>query len=791
MLLASPVPVIDGQCRDEYPDGEVVALPYAGVAHVALLRFKHDASYLYVCSDTLLQSASDTEFVSVLFDPNHSGGSSVATGDVRFDLLRSGVRRAFHGNIAGGFDSDPGLNGAWQGATRASGARGFTVEFRIPVTSIGGTVPGTTSGFFARHNSSALVIGSGVPWPVSASRAVPATWGDLIWGPSELGAARLDVAMISQGLSGPPPIPPLSAIQRTRATPELVAGKRTLIRTQLWGEGVVTGAECVVERADGVHVASVPAESTAPDDAGRSLLNSAPRGILGPSDAAYDCWIRGPSVAREGIYRFAIVLSIRGRPTRQRIDLAPSLGPRIIFTDTRDLKVLFWTWELPPTTPNYQPWTLTRYRQARLELLDLQRVFPLRDGVGPAASRASDPREAGLRYVFTLPAQCPDPPSCASVYALSQQALARSNDLRRVTPGADVLDFAQALQLGTGNGGQAQIRRSSCAMAVSIDATNPGAQAWAMGQEIAHCFGAVSPSSPNTNVAAGDPAHSMNYIVPVALGQLAVNTRSRQTIASPFSLMFAFNIPPDPTDRDMMMEVFEWKTLYGGLLRYGSAAVTSARRASAAGGDRTKDKKSATRSVIELLGVLRENDAQVSYSAHLAGRSLSVTPKNPNGDLALRFRTKDGRRLHKLRFDLRGETTHSHSGLSQQSFFLRASVPRGSSDVSVLVGDRLAETIHFSRRAPTISAVSIRGGRHGQRVSWRAHDDDSKQLRYALLLRLGSRTPELLISGLRQKSYVLRTDLLPTTTSARVIVEASDGFNIARRTKSLVISKRP
>src|SRR5439155_2253371 len=196
----------------------------------------------------------------------------------------------------------------------------------------------------------------------------PSTWADLWWGvfPTASGPGEpfVDVTRVTQGLE----------FDTTAAVAyDLVAGKDTLIRTQLATRGppaAVSSASCVIRRTGGAEF-RIPALGVP-----TARVNPYPVFFFN-GNPVFDCWIPGAQLAIPGRYTVSLEVSVVGRASPDTLFIDDPL-----FRPSRDVRLLVVPGQRLDTDTDVREWGDDLARLVHDVMVELQRLLPIRQGSG-------------------------------------------------------------------------------------------------------------------------------------------------------------------------------------------------------------------------------------------------------------------------------------------------------------------------------------------------------------------------------------------------------------------------
>ena len=617
---------------------------------------------------------------------------------------------------------------------------------------------------------------------------------------------------------------------------DLVAGKDTLVRVRLASDpGDATrplaSAACEVVQLTrvrssspfgSVDLGSVPATVGSVKGEVRELLPSTvvdPRLVPGPGAPArhwqVDCWIPGALVHPGGDYLFRLTTRGQGQKSQTQV-----LGTRT-FQDAADLRVLVFRWLWPntdlgnseahpwsfgnwggtctadkpgytaaaciakDTDPIYRPWD-AGYTSAVTDMLgEMQRMWPLRAGVGSfdwAGDTPHDSSTPGMRVAFSSIAGCDRP--LASVGGLRYVQCDGRVDAYFFQQLANVLLTAADAADGRhrdrfdihvqvvpnsreSTGGQCKPPY----VGAEIDKLPTRSAGFVIVQEIAHCLGWVAGGSPHAIVK--DPVHSRNAAIPLAAGAPAVNLHTHADEGAPLSVLYPYFSDNDLTR--VYLEGWEWNSIRTTMLArpHPDSSLNTYRLAAA----------TTTAPALVIGGTVDAHDqVVVTRSQRLDGPGVQLTVPDLSSPYSLVFLDTGGTTLQVTPFAL-GEAS-SHSGPPDRLLALAARVPPGAARAEVRNGSSVLYGLGLGGTAPTVTGVQARLAGDHVALTWVG---GGSGLSYNVYLEPGGgRAAQPIAIGLRGSTYDVSLDLLASGAHARFAVEASDGYNTGRGTSNEV-----
>jgi hypothetical protein len=477
-------------------------------------------------------------------------------------------------------------------------------------------------------------------------------------------------------------------------------------------------------------------------------------------------------MAEPGDYQFSLRVTLEGQSGFQTLNISTNT-----FQQTADLRLLLLPW-----TNQFEgsphAWDSALYQAIAPAMQQVNRLYPLRTGIGPFRL-FSGPPVGGLRYVI-MPQSSNINAADYGVSDTAGRVLANSTlhsvnaFMHSVDPGltSDRMDLSMMMIgiNGPGGGGQAQLGYTPGSAGGGFDPYLDGISACVIAQELAHCLGQVRNYSPNSN----HGTHSINSLIPGFLGNTMVNMLNHSDYYQMASVMYGYVGGIQPT----FMEGFEWNDLRQTLLGKPTYQIVAGLRLPQAS------------PIFHLLGsITRLDQVAVSYSARVSDLALPLTPADPASPYRLRFLDSSMAELSSLPFAVSFTATHEEESLTVVGLILNAELPAGSTRVEILKGSTLLYGQDFTVQPPIISLVTAQldpAVPDSLPIHWEATDQDSPVLTYNLYLvrtedsTLSATLPVPLASNLQGSDYVYPLNFAPATTSGRILVEASDGFQTAK-----------
>ncbi|MEW5870614.1 MAG: hypothetical protein AB1894_15180 [Chloroflexota bacterium] len=774
VLPSRPAPVVDGVCDavTEYAGAwslhRILYHPRVEEQPPATMYLLATQTDFYICISGMPQSVIDEKpFVAVQFDVAHDGGALTDSDDLRFTITEDGQTGAYRGNGAG-FTPAPDITG-WQIARTKWPDSGFAIywyaEFRIPLSHLGGGSPNTEIGFHVRHNWYHYV-GDDYVWPPTAVWNVPNTWADLLWLSAPTNQIRTDRVRITQGLEYDP---------SGGVAYDLIAGRQTLVRSQLYTLGTVPtvqNAVCQVTALSGTRTTRVLPATPNP---ARFVINALPYGFFN-GVPVFDCWIPGSYLAEAGLYEFALDLTLAGEAEHRLIRLGTHQ-----FQPTRDLRIFLWPQQAPnrPDTPDGRYWGSDLTRAIPAAMAQFWRMHPLRDGVAPIPASGA-PGTAGLRYyIYPSIATCMTAwPNCDRTRGMANDAMLRTNALwlrYQTLSGTrrEALDWGSLLGASTNTPGGQDCWPGQRVAGQGFDSNPSGFSASILAHEIAHCMGEVSSASPHYS---GSDRHSVNSTISTN-GLPMINMLTRQSVAKPFTTMF-YLVGPAPST---MMEGWEWNDLRDRLVGTGGAKAAPGKAASSSG------------ALFHLIGTINPNDqVQIVYTEQISDLPLELSANFPGSPYDLAFFDAQNNLLGATPFEVAFQV--SDGGSQSAALVLTVPWPAGAARVEIRKNGQALYSQVFSQQPPQVSNVVAAPNSNGKiNLQWNATDPDSATLTYNVYFKPeAGGLPALVASGLTNRSFNFDTDLAPGTQAGILSVEATDGLNTGQAdSNTFAIADKP
>ena len=573
----------------------------------------------------------------------------------------------------------------------------------------------------------------------------------------------LDVGRVTQGID---------TDLRAKVDHQLVAGKDLLVRAQLYGPGApkVGGMRCLITRFTFPKPSSAPSFSTPAvwSRSGAPRLNPSATGRFDGSPT-FSCWVPGSATRAPGSYTIEMV----GRPEGALKDEGAHIRTAF-FAEATDIRILLYPWSFPKGDPQYRAYDKASLAGIARAMLDFQRIWPARAGAGPLRYGRAKPGTTvspGVRYYVAPAFQCP---TASSVFAgcdwlTRLNASALRDDLNGGDVTSDRLDWAYAIaQTPSSGGGSSCWTPRTLGGAQDLNPPETSYTANILVQELAHCMGAVAPTSPNSQP--GDITHALTSLIPYGLQPAAVNLLTRNDVPRPTSVMFG----TVALDRTAFFEGQEWNqilkqtaaTSLGSKPTAGSAA-----RGGAAPIVRTR--------FIWMGGIDRSDRVRYQYSViRPAAQPPDLQNDGRGSAYAMIFRDAAGTEVGRQPFGVNFEQPHQHPRVLP--IFLDVPLPAAATRFALARNDRELYVGRLDGGRPRVFGLRLHRTRTGIRVSWRASDRDSRALRYAVRYVPRGGLAVLLASGLTSRSFELPTQFAAAARHARLVVEASDGAQSAR-----------
>ena len=640
---------------------------------------------------------------------------------------------------------------------------------------------------------------------------------------------------------------------------DLISGKDTLLRVEFEASPISSGmpsVNCDVAKFGG----SAPDLTSTPTWKGPAEIKELPsEGFLSKRFRA-DCWIPGTALHPHAAFQFQAVARFGDQPEQ-----ALFAGPKA-FKQTADVRLLVvpttwpdgdignseahpWTFcfdlkpedmvaKCPKRVPDriYRAWDSNMAVTLMQTLVDLQRVMPVRAGVGPyddSGSALHTSATPGLRFLLNPVIECKEP------YATSTSGLrdvVNPCDMRPLAAlmvgllnakldELDKLDstfllpnhrdrFDKSLVVTPNNpqttGGQC---RGGDWVGAEIDERANGPSSFVVIQELAHCLGGlVHADSPHSIPL--DAAHSLNSAIPLLDGLPLVNMETHANIPDPLSVMYPWFDGSANSSR-IAFEGFEWNAMHQTLLTMprwdtypytytipeaASASVASATTivdryvdSGAPANSRTALRTAASPDAAGpryvIAGGIDGGDSfHLRYSQRIDNVALRMTPADPHGAYALVLRDAAGQELSRLPFDRGVETGHTHGPGEWSPVMLVVPVSGQPATIELERQHVVLYRIAVSNTPPIVSNVRAQLDADTSHVdlTWVAPNANEPVL-YNVFYQPSPDKPEMLAAaGLKQTHLRMSTFLLGATPQARLIVEASNGYRTTRATSGAV-----
>ena len=790
-----PVPVVDGQCErgeyvNAYPVGAFIYDPVGSFTPVLAYIISNDSD-LFLCMRNMpLRLGATRPYIEVVFDTHHDSGVNPDNDDLRFIIFEDGTSSSQRGTGRGWRD-DATIRGWEMRMDFESAGFYWHVEARFPLSLLGGGEAGRVIGASIQHRS-LRTEGDRFPWPRGSNSRLPFTWADLEFrSPSGTpGWFRTDQVRVTQGLDFD---------MNAGVAYDLIAGKDTLIRTQIYTLGdipTVEFAECHIQRLDSTFPVD-PVVVTAADSP-RPVINPVSHGFFNGSPT-FNCWAGGVAFSSPGRYRITLSVRFVGVATPVEIPLHTWT-----FKETGNLRVYLFPWEDPaaadwrPWGPG--PWGADLTPAAIKTNTELVRITPLESTWLSMTASSARSSSIGLRYLIQ-PGVYICPGRGADAYCLSAYTFANDNFRRINAQLADIeartgilrerLDVGSMLQAATSSGGGQCNPGWGPVAGSGFDAEPRGGAQFVVIQEMMHCLGMSSgldvgqldPASPNIGP---DRAHSRNATINFPRGLNLVDMFERGELwGTPYSVLFGTFT--DLTNiSNSFYEGWDWNNLRNDYLnledrRYPStsiAAFTSARSES---------------SLFHFVGTLSSEDIlEPIYSQVIDELPMETTTEDPASPYALVFLSSQKKVLKTFNFSV-GTHTHDH-GPEGHGIVLTTGLPEGTAGLVIKKNKQILYAETFSQAAPVITSVNaVNHGQGGIDVSWNASDADSPHLRYNVFFEpVQGELRYLIAAGLQGNTFFYDTALAPATEAGLVIVEATDGMKTdAKASAPFAIEAKP
>ncbi len=757
-----------------------------------------------------LGSGQTPSSVYVQFDVEHDGGGVPGTDDLRFVITEQGGTAVYRGTgTTADWQEETGITD-WLAATAPSGEFHWNCEVRIPLRHL--TPPGGTGGrpfhvvgFHVRH-SSVRAEHDDFGWPPDVWAFVPNTWGQLLLLVRDTGnQVLLDTFRITQGFEYD---------ENAGVAYDFIAGKETLVRASFYApmSPFASGAEVRVRR---IAPTPGPVHSIEPTRTAR-FFPTTPTGRH-DSPAAYDFWVPGTVFDTPGTYSFEAVTFTGTGSARPPI----RLGTRV-YKETKPFNVL-----LQPSSsegvvreeggdvlPDARPWGEDLTANVPPAMADMARLFPVADGAAPfVLASGGEPPDAGIRYLL-IPFVV-QPREDETLASIGQRTRALANDqlhlfnsvMERNDPANNLGRIDRAGTIGASTmtrGGQAQPHWSPCSTALGFDPFPWGATASLAVHEFMHCLGHVHSSSPNITSPVG--VHSRNMFIPTRTGRKVVDFIGRADIEEPRSVMYYIV----HWARETFIEGYEWNAIREYLVT--RPRLPGCETCGPAKEGPFLPVQEDTGLMFRLTGSVNMQDVfTYSTSEVRPSEGLVPTPADPNGAYALELLSPDGEVLSITPFDVQfqllddeemtGDPTGDQneptpSFLQEAGFALQVPLPEGSFTARVALDGNTLWQMNLPGSTPEISFIDLSEDEHGVfNLSWGATDSGvpASQLRHSVFFKQSPDTPALLLAhALEETQFEFPPDLAPASNAARLIVETTNGANIAEaESDPFVIAPKP
>ncbi len=419
-----------------------------------------------------------------------------------------------------------------------------------------------------------------------------------------------------------------------------------------------------------------------------------------------------------------------------------------------------------PGDPNYRAYSPASLLTLAQTMASFQRIWPTRAGVGDVRETPPKPGEIlpGVRYHVAPPYQCLKP-SVGSTLDCDTETrniaeLARVN--WNASASYDRFDWAYTLAQSADSGGGSSCwfgRTAGGAQDLKPPATTY--QANILVQELAHCLGAVAPTSPNYDPA--HPQHAKTVLIPMTGQPPAIDMLTGAAVTAPTSVMY-YIVARDAT---AFFEGQEWDQIRANTIGTSLGLASSSFATPAA---------SAARTFVWMGAVDAKGHARLQYAFARSGMPDPPLQQSPAGGFELVVRSAGGAVLARRPVAVRFTATHVGS-LPRAAVFAEVPLPAGAASVSLVAGKTQLAGVRLAGASPVVRGVRLTRERGGLLVRWHGSDRDSHGLRYAVTYEQPQKPPLLLAAGLEGTSYLLPLPYLAATSAGRVVVEASDGVH--------------
>ncbi|MBI4321006.1 MAG: PD40 domain-containing protein [Chloroflexi bacterium] len=188
--------------------------------------------------------------------------------------------------------------------------------------------------------------------------------------------------------------------------------------------------------------------------------------------------------------------------------------------------------------------------------------------------------------------------------------------------------------------------------------------------------------------------------------------------------------------------------------------------------------------VIDVSGIISQSGGLVFNSFIVAASPYSF-PRPSGSQYTARFANSAGASLDTVPFDVDftvEEHGRGYSPVNASPFGFTVPAPEGIASVTVLSGATSLATFNVSARPPTVTVLAPNGGETitgTAQIRWQASDPDGDNLNYTVLYSPDGVTRHVLASRLTTTTLNVDFSRLTSSSNARVIVVANDGFNSA------------
>jgi len=283
-----------------------------------------------------------------------------------------------------------------------------------------------------------------------------------------------------------------------------------------------------------------------------------------------------------------------------------------------------------------------------------------------------------------------------------------------------------------------------------------------MAHEPAHCVDLVyvGPHADPNNT-----AHSITDDIPLVQGRPMVNFRNQQDVH-----VFQANMGPTINRNNdyHMMEGYEWNRLQHILLDMNPGQDAYAQQLSP-----TSERR------FFLSGQIDEEDHWELLYSRLVDEPIPLESPPDAGSHAIRVETAQGQELIRWPFDVTFETADGAPGPWAQ-VNVNLPYPDNAAQIRIVHGAQTVALLQPSTEAPTLELDELEVDGDQVTVQWSGVHPQGADLRYNVHFSPDdgqSRLP--LAVGLSDTAFTWETTLAQGSDSARLIIEASDGWNTA------------